>query len=158
MPTRPQCGHRPTAPAHGTSPNPAWYRTAGRAEGFAAALGTGMVRPVDFVLGVLCPWPFTDEPPISREAVLAALGDRGAPIPKTPLPAQGRVPRFTQRVEFPRANLTLVIDLLARRHPPGDGPTYGFNHDGADRAWVVAEDGIDLRAIVDAAASEHPPV
>jgi hypothetical protein len=47
-----------------------------------------------------------------------------------------------------------VLDLLHERHQVGTGPTYGFNHDGAERAWIDAEDGIDLQGIVDSALAE----
>lgn len=139
-------------PAAGIRPNPAWYRVAGRAEGFAAGLGTGDVRPLDLVLALL--WsrrPLLDEPAASREALVTALARRGAALPPTPLPELERQPRFTQHVELPRRSLDRVLALLTERHPVGAGPTYGFNHDGAERAWVSAEDGIDLQGIVDSA-------
>jgi hypothetical protein len=142
--------------APGISPNPAWYRVMGRAEGFAASLGTGDVRPLDLVLALL--WtrrPFLDHPAPSREALVEALAQRGARLPPTPLPELDRQPRFTQIVEFPRSCLTAVLGLLHERHPVGGGPTYGFNHDGGERAWVNAEDGIDLQAIVDSAVAEE---
>ena len=40
-------------------------------------------------------------------------------------------------------------ELLAERHPPGSGPTFGFNYKDDETAWVRAEDGIDLQSIVD---------
>ena len=144
-------------PAGGISPNPAWYRVIGRAEGLAAGLGTGNVRSLDLVLALL--WsrrPLLDQPAASREALVEALAQRGAALPSTPLPELERRPQFTQRVEFPRRNLNRVLQLLVERHPVGAGPTYGFNHDEAERAWVNAEDGIDLQGIVDAAVAEDP--
>ena len=143
--------------APGISPNPAWYRVIGRAEGFTACLGTGDVRPLDLVLALL--WsgrPLLDQPASSREALVEALARRGAGLPPTPLPELERRPRFTQNVEFPRRYLAPVLALLHERHPVGVGPTYGFNHDGAERAWVNAEDGIDLQAIVNSAVAEDP--
>jgi hypothetical protein len=47
-----------------------------------------------------------------------------------------------------------VLELLTRRHPPGAGPTYGFNYKDDDIAWVRAEDGIDLQGIVDEALAQ----
>lgn len=141
--------------ARGVSPNPAWYRTIGRAEGFAAGIGTGEVRPVDLLFATLWdPWQFAGEPLVPRESVIAALVRLGIELPRTPLPELSRPPRFTQHVGFPLDKLDRVIPLLAERHPPGSGPTFGFNHDGAERAWVDAEDGIDLQGIVDAALRE----
>ena len=141
--------------APGISPNPAWYRVIGRAEGFAASVGTGDIRPLDFVLALL--WsrrPLVDQPPSSREALVEAMAQRGASLPPTPLPELPLQPRFTQNVEFPRRYLAAVLALLHERHPGGVKPAYAFNHDGAERAWVSAEDGINLQAIVDSAAAE----
>jgi len=143
-------------PATGTSPNPAWYRVFGRAEGFAATLGAGEVRPLDLLLALL--WdrrPFLAEPPASRNSLVEALARRGAALPPTTLPDLEPEPRFTQRVEFPPGALNRVLALLVQRHPAGSGPTYGFNHDGPDRAWAVAEEGIDLQGIVDSAVAEE---
>lgn len=97
------------------------------------------------------PWQFRGEPLVSREEVVAALVRLQVELPRAPLPELSRPPRFTQHVEFPLDKLDRVIPLLAERHPPGSGPTFGFNHDGAERAWVDAEDGIDLQGIVDTA-------
>jgi ClpA/ClpB-like protein len=141
--------------APGISPNPAWYRVIGRAEGFAASVGTGDVRPLDLVLALL--WsrrPLLDQPPTSRQALVEALAQRGAGLPPTPLPELPRQTLFTQNVEFPRRYLVRVLDLLHESHPAGVGPTYAFNHDGAERAWVNAEDGFELQAIVDSAVAE----
>ena len=141
--------------ATGIHPNPAWYRVVGRAEGFAASLGTGEVRPLDLVLALL--WsrrPLLAEPASSREGLVKALAPHGVALPPTPLPVLERLPRFTQHVEFPRRNLPRVLALLAERHPDGAGPTYGFNHDGAERAWADAEDGINLQGIVGSAMAE----
>lgn len=137
----------------GISGNPAWYRVAGRAEGLAA-FGTGTVRPIDLLLALVWGrWRFPETPAISREAVVEALARRGVVIPPAPLPALDPEPRFTQHAEFPSDKLDRVLALLDQRHAPGSGPTYGFNHDGAGRAWVNAEDGIDLQGIVDAAVA-----
>ena len=141
--------------ATGISPNPAWYRVTGRSEGFAASLGTGNVRPLDLVLALL--WsarPVLDKPASVRVALVKALARRGAALPPTPLPEVERRPRFTQHVEFPRRSLSAVLAILAERHPVGAGPTYGFNHDGVERAWVDAEDGIDLQGILDSAIAQ----
>jgi len=135
----------------GRAPNPAWYGIAGRAEGFAACLGTGEPRPVDLVLAMLWDdnsWLFAEKQGVSRDAVIAALSRRGARLPSAPPPPLDRR-EFTQKVDFPRARLEAVVALLSERHPPGSGPSFGFNHNGKRSAWAVAEDGIDLQAIVD---------
>ena len=138
-------------PARGVSPNPAWYRVAGRAEGFGAGIGTGELRPVDLLLAVLwdSQWHFRQE--VAREAVTAALARLGVTLPPTPLPELDRQPRFTQHVEFPLSKLDRVIPLLVERHPPGSGPTYGFNHDGAERGGSTPKTGATCRA------SSKPP-
>ncbi|HUQ62178.1 MAG TPA: Clp protease N-terminal domain-containing protein [Acidimicrobiales bacterium] len=133
------------------APNPAWYGVAGRAEGFAACLGTGEPRPVDLVLAMLWDtnaWLFAEKQGVSREAVAAALSRRGAQLPSAPPPPLDDR-EFTQKVDFPRARLDAVVALLSERHPPGSGPSFGFNHNGKRSAWAVAEDGIDLQGIVD---------
>jgi hypothetical protein len=38
-----------------------------------------------------------------------------------------------------------------KRHTPGSGPRFGFNYKDDEIAWVRAEEGIDLQAIVDEA-------
>lgn len=134
-------------------PNPSWYRVSGRAEGFAACLGTGHTRPVDLVLALLWDdgkWQWAERAGVHREAVIAALARLGARLPSVPPPALDRR-EFSQKVEFPRRHLEAVLTVLAERHPSGSGPTYGFNHDGEGTAWVVAEEGIDLQAAVDEA-------
>lgn len=69
------------------SPNPAWYRTIGRAEGFAAGIGTGEVRPVDLLFALLWdPWQFRGEPLARREAAIAALVRHQVELPRAPLP------------------------------------------------------------------------
>jgi hypothetical protein len=47
---------------------------------------------------------------------------------------------------------------LAERHPPGSGPTFGFNYKDDEIAWVRAEDGIDLQRIVDEALTSETDV
>lgn len=138
----------------GVSPNPWYYRVEGRAEGMAAALGAAEPGTVHFLLALLWEktrWQLTEVPGISREAIAAALADLGATMPAAPLPELDRKLNFTQYVEFPRRKSSEVLQLLAERHPPGSGPTYGFNYKDDETAWVRAEDGIDLQSIVDEA-------
>jgi ATP-dependent Clp protease ATP-binding subunit ClpA len=137
------------------APNPSWYRVSGRAEGFAACLGTGQPRPVDLVLALLWDerhWLWADQAGVQRESVISSLARLGARLPSVAPPPLDRR-EFTQKVEFPREHLDAVLAVLAERHPPGAGPSYGYNHDGDSVAWVVAEDGIDLQAVVDEASA-----
>jgi hypothetical protein len=138
----------------GVKPNPRWYTIEGRAEGMAAALGASEVGSVHFLLALLWDqrrWNLTEEPGVSREAIVTALAELGATLPAAPLPDLERKRNFTQYVEFPRHKTSEVLRLLAERHPPGSGPTYGFNYTDDETAWVRAEDGIDLQSIVDEA-------
>ena len=142
----------------GVSPNPGYYRVEGRAEGMAAALGAAEPGTVHFVLALLWEkrrWQLTEAPGISREAIAAALAELGATMPASPLPELDRRLNLTQYVEFPRRKSSEVLQLLAERHPPGSGPTYGFNYKDEETAWVRAEDGIDLQGIVDEAIASE---
>ena len=138
----------------GVRPNPRWYTIDGRAEGMAAALGAEGAGSVPFLLALLWDqrrWHLTEEPGVSREAIVGALAELGVPLPAAPLPDLERKLNFTQYVEFPRGKASEVLELLAERHPPGSGPTFGFNYKDDEIAWVRAEDGIDLQGIVDEA-------
>lgn len=115
----------------GVRPNPMWYTIEGRAEGMALALGAERARAVHFLLALLWDqrrWHFTEEPGVSREAIVAALAELGVPLPAAPLPEVERKLDFTPYVEFPRGKASEVLELLAERHPPGSGPTFGFNY------------------------------
>lgn len=136
----------------GTSPNPAWYGVVGRAEGFASAFGTGEVRPVDLLLALLWDnreWLPVTELGIARETVVEALVRAGVTVPAVPMPERDRPFRNPIRVDFPMSALGGVVEQLQQRHPPGSELRWGINHDEAERAWVFAEEGIDLQAIVD---------
>jgi hypothetical protein len=138
----------------GVTPNPRWYTIEGRAEGMAVALGAEEPGTVHFLLAVLWDqrrWNLTETPGIEREAIVAALAELGVPLPAAPLPELERKLNLTQYVEFPRSRASGVLQLLAERHPPGSGPKFGFNYKDDETAWVRAEDGIDLRGIVDEA-------
>jgi hypothetical protein len=136
----------------GISPNPAWYGVVGRAEGFASALGTGDVRPVDLLLALLWDnreWLPVRELGIAREAVVEALVRAGVRVPAVPLPDLDRPWRNPVRVDFPMSALEGVVEVLKQRHPPGSGLRWAINHDQAERAWAFAEEGIDLHGIID---------
>lgn len=144
-------------PAGGVTANPAWYSVTGWARGLAAALGPGEVLPAHVVLAMLWDtqrWLSAERRGVRREAVIEGLRRLDVALPTAALPELQPLD-FTQRVEFPTAVLERVLAKLAERHPPGSGPKYGFNHDGADRAWACAEEGIDLQGIVDEALAER---
>ena len=143
----------------GVKPNPRWYTIQGRAEGIAAALGADEVGTVHFLLALLWDprrWFLTDEPGLSREAVVSGLIELGVRLPSAPLPDLDRKLALTEYVEFPRHAAADVIDLLTRRHPPAAGPKFVFNYKDDDSGWIRAEDGIDLQGIVDEALSHKP--
>lgn len=142
----------------GVKPNPRWYTIEGRAEGMAAALGATEAGTVHFLLAVLWDqrrWSLTEAPGVSREAIISALAELGATLPAGPMPELEGKRDFTQYVEFPRARTSEVLQRLAERHPPGSGPTFGFNYKDDETAWVRAEDGIDLQGIVDEAVASE---
>ena len=142
----------------GVTPNPYWQTAYGRAQGIAIGLGADGPDSVHFLLAVL--WDkqrsqLTETSGVSREAIIQALADLGAILPPGRLPELERKRDFTQYVEFPRSAVSSVLKLLAERHPPGSGPTFGFNYKDDDVAWVRAEEGIDLRQIVDEALEQQ---
>lgn len=143
----------------GVKPNPRWYTIEGRAEGIAVALGAEAPASVHFLLALLWDqrrWDLTEAPEVSREGIVAALAELGATLPAAPLPELERKLNLTQYVEFPRSKTSEVLRLLVERHPPGSGPTFGFNYKDDETAWVDAEDGIDLQGIVDEALAQKP--
>ena len=143
----------------GVTPNPRWHTIHGRAEGIAAAQGSEQTGAVHFLLAVLWDqrrWSLTEEPGVTREAVVSALAARGVTLPSVPLTELDRKLNMTQYVEFPRHATSEVLNLLTQRHPPGSGPKFAFNYKDDDVAWVRAEDGIDLQGIVDEALAQGP--
>lgn len=143
----------------GVTPNPRWQTIHGRAEGISAGLGAEETGTVHFLLAALWDnrrWGLTEAPGVTREAIVAALAELGATLPPAPLPELDRKLNMTQYVEFPRSAASQVLNLLAERHPPGAGPTFGFNYKDDEIAWVRAEDGIDLQGIVDEALAYEP--
>jgi hypothetical protein len=64
-----------------------------------------------------------------------------------PLPAQGAVD-FEERVWFDREQVPAVVDHLRLQTAPGT--EWGFNYNG-ERAWAIAEAGVNLSALVDEA-------
>jgi hypothetical protein len=143
----------------GVKPNPRWYTIEGRAEGMAVALGDERPGTVHFLLALLWDqrrWHLTEEPGVSREVIVGALAELGVMLPGAPLPELERKLNLTQYVEFPRSKASAVLEILAERHRPGSGPTFGFNYKDDETAWVRAEDGIDLQSIVDEALAKGP--
>jgi ATP-dependent Clp protease ATP-binding subunit ClpA len=137
----------------GLSPNPRTYRLEARAEGLALAWGHRWPAPEHWLLAMV----YEDNGVAgqlhhlgaSQQAILDALRRRGVRVPDVD-PPRYRPLRGHHRVEVSEAELKPLIDLLIQRHPPGSEWRWGFNWlPGAPRrAWVGAEEGIDLDRIL----------
>ena len=142
-------------PHGGTVSSVSFHDLAGCAVGLAAGLGADQVRPEHVLLAVA--WrPDRLAAHLLRSP--AALADKGVAVPAVPAPSPPREVAWGPPVDVPIAQLgELTHRLVAERLPPGT--PLGFNHDGKDRAWVVAEQGVDLAAEVRAVLVEFadPP-
>lgn len=145
-------GDEAAASPAGLTYSPAYYSMYGRAEAFAATLGDGTISPEHVLLALLwnpdshssqALWHFG----VPRESVVGRLAGLGVAVPTAPLPTQREVD-VGQRAWIDRDQLRAVIDHLRLHVPPGTH--WAFNYEG-DRAWVSAEAGVDLAAIVVAA-------
>ena len=129
-----------------------WDRVLGRSEGFAVALGQEHVRSLDLLLGLL--WdPFWHwvwlHHGIRAEVVLGVLASEVAVPPASALPEPdpaGGI-RGTQRVLCPRSNLSAVLQAL-NENGFGAGTAYGFTLPDDPDAWIVAEDGFPVEAVI----------
>jgi hypothetical protein len=82
----------------------------------------------------------------------AALAQADVAVPSAP-PSPAPEVAWGPRVDVPIERLMEVTRrLVAERLPPGT--PFGFNHDGKGHAWVVAEQGVDLAAEVQAVLVE----
>jgi ATP-dependent Clp protease ATP-binding subunit ClpA len=146
-------------PAKGLSPNPAWYSLTGCAKGLALAAGRRRPDPEHFLLAMVYGEhgvaELLHEVGASGQDLLDALARRGVPVPAVDPPVY-RPMRGHHRIEVTEAELKGVIDVLSERHPPGSEWRWGFNwypagpedEGGPRRAWVGAEEGIDLDAVL----------
>lgn len=148
-------GDETAAPPDHLSYAPAYYSMIGRVDGFAASLGDGQATPEHVLLALL--WePRSSSSQIlhglgvSREAVVDRLRSLGVPVPTAPLPEYKAV-QLGDEVWFDRDQVETVITHLRLHLRPG--AHWGFNYEG-DRAYAVAEAGVDLEALV---AEALPP-
>ena len=144
-------------PKAGLSPNPAWYKLTGCAKGLALAAGRRRPGPEHYLLAMVYGEHGVAEllhrVGSSQEALREALARRGVPVPAVDPPAY-RPWRGYHRVDVTEAELKPLLDVLGEQHPPGSDLRWGFNWypqdpEGKDRprrAWVGAEEGIDLDA------------
>jgi ATP-dependent Clp protease ATP-binding subunit ClpA len=163
---------RPFDPGRGQSPNPAWYKLTGCANGLALAAGRRWPDPEHLLLALVYAEhtvaPLLHRLGSSQQALLEALAHRGVDVPEVD-PPEHRPLRGYHRIEVSQAELRPVIDVLIERHPPGSEWRWGFNwlpgdpvEDRPRRAWVGGEEGIDLDAALAAArerttARSRPP-
>jgi hypothetical protein len=142
-------GDGPSELKEGLTFAPAFYSMEGRAQAFAAALGEGTISSAHVLLAVL--WDPRSASSqllwrlgVSRDRIVERLRDLGVAVPHVPLPAQREI-EIGERVWIHRKDVRSVLDYLRRTIPPGTA--WGFNYEG-DRAWVHAEAGVDMEALV----------
>ena len=129
--------------------NPAVYTMNGRAEGFAATLGDGTVRPEHVLMALLWEPRSISSHVVSRfgaerESVITRLRDMGVPVPQTPLPVRRKI-GVVERVWIERDQVQPVTRYLSQHIPPET--FWGFNYEEG-RAWVIAETHVDLQRLV----------
>ncbi len=136
----------------GATAGPLWHETAGRAQGFAATLGTGAGDAEHVLLALL--WQpehrwladVLASADTSREAVVAALAARGVALPRHP-PSQLRPPK-TQVAAFPK-NRANDLNWALRRSAPE--LNWGIGRDPEDEGMnvVLAAADVDLATVLD---------
>jgi Clp amino terminal domain, pathogenicity island component len=135
--------------AIGVTFSPATYLMHGRAQGFAAVLGDGVITPEHVLLALV--W----DPVSASSTLLWQLGvDRGrvvdrlaalhVPVPKASLPSHREV-TWGERVWFGREDVSAVLEHLRLNISPG--APWGFNYEGK-QAWAAAEAGVDVERLV----------
>jgi hypothetical protein len=131
---------------------PAYNALAGRAEAFAASLGSGPISPEHVLIALI--WDPTSLSSqllwrlgLSREDIIEGLRSRGVAVPRAKLPPQREID-IGKRVWLDRDQLQRVISEVPKKLPLE--AHFGFNYEG-ERAWVVAEASVDLRSLVEEA-------
>jgi ClpA/ClpB-like protein len=158
-------------PRAGLSPNPAWYKLTGCANGLALAAGRRRPGSEDFLLAMVygehTVAELLHEVGANEQALLDALARRGVAVPTVDPPVY-RPWRGHHRIDVTEAELKGVLKVLGERHPPDSEWRWGFNwypagpedEGGPRRAWVDGEEGIDLDAVLAEArtrARSRPP-
>ena len=146
-------------PQHsGTLSSVSFHDLSGCAVGLAAGLGADQVRPEHVLLAVA--WrpdrlaaQLLRSLGVEVQRLPAVLAAKGVAVPTVPAPPPPGEVAWGPRVDVPIERLGEVTHrLVAERLPPGT--PFGFNHDGKGHAWVVAEQGVDLAAEVQAVLLE----
>jgi hypothetical protein len=120
-------GNREKRP--GVMSNPAWHHVYGRAEGFAACLGTGALEPVRLLLAFLWDereWQFAERQGVSRVAVVEALG-AGVALPSAPMP------ELQQPIKLPPEGPPSTCQFCGGPIREGQG----FVVPAKDRSWTA---------------------
>jgi ATP-dependent Clp protease ATP-binding subunit ClpA len=140
--------------AKGITTNPQAHDVSGWASGFSAAAGRHEPSPEDWLLAVLYEGggivqSVLDELGVSKAAVVDAMRGRGVKTPDFQ-PQEERQWQGRQEVEVDRSEWQALVDVLSESFPPGHNLRWGFNsrRDRAGKVQFVAEDGIDLEALV----------
>lgn len=113
----------------GVLANPAWQHMFGRAEGFAACLGTGELEPVHLLLALLWDerfWQFAEQQGESRDAVFEALARAGVALPSAP------IPELERPVVFPPGGPPSTCQFCG-----GPIPGSAFVVPVKDRSWTA---------------------
>jgi ATP-dependent Clp protease ATP-binding subunit ClpA len=143
-------------PHSGTVSSVSFHDLSGCAVGLAAGLGADQVRPEHVLLAVA--WrpdrlaaQLLRSLGVEVQRLPAALAAKGVAVPTAPPPPAEVA--WGPRVDVPIEQLIeLTHRLVAERLPPGT--PFGFNHDGKDHAWVMAEQSVDLAAEVERVLAE----
>lgn len=145
------------SPRRGATAEPLWHETAGRAQGFSATLGVGAEDPEHVLLALL--WQphsrwFADllsSAETSRDGILAALAERGVPVPQSPLPQLP--PPKTQAAAFPSSRVNDVNWALRESDPRLN---WGIGSDPEDKELMVvlAAADVDLATVLDDVVGE----
>ena len=141
---------------HGPTTNPVAHELVGRAEGIAAGVGADAVTAEHVLLGLLWSdreWSLTLAG-TTREAVYERLRASGVSLPGKLPPSRTRPSGPEQLVYFPQEQLRDVLARLPKLLPAD--AEWGWNLDGAYRAWVRATGDFDLRERVSQALDGAP--
>lgn len=138
----------------GITTNPRAHDVSGWANGFAAAAGRQKPSREDWLLAALYEGggivgTVLHELGTSAAAVVDVMRHRGLRTPDFD-PDEDRPWEGRQEIEVAKAEWQEVVDTLSEKHPPGSKLRWGFNsrRDRPGKIQFVAEDGIDLDAIV----------
>lgn len=148
---------RPVEGDAGVTLNPVAHELIGRAEGLAAGLGAEEVEPEHLLLALV--WAAQRDWPLAaagttREAVYEQLRAHGVGLAVPLPPSRPRPEGAEQCVYFPQVQLRDVLAGLPALLPPD--ADWGWNVDGAYRAWVRATGDFDLRERVRRALEAAP--